>query len=455
MSFANTTETIPQTEPIDPPRRTDGRFLTGDFTTFQKDRVNYFLDTGKVAPMTRFRMIWVDNLLVTDADFAQEILQKRYRNYVKEPRMMKIFETGSDKVLFTTDGDEWMWRRRLMQPAFHRKQIAQFCDAIVAESEKALATWQDGATIDVDEAMKMVTMMIIGRTMFNVDMAGDSADLHHAYRTIGKFIIDRIATPVPLPMWLPTQTNREFWQVNNTIRTALTTIMEDRRKSSEPHNDLLDMLLSMIDVAGGFTQNQMIYEMSSIVFAGHETTATTLTWLIYALSQHPEIEQKLLTELDTVLEGRSPTMADLANLPYLNQVINETLRMYPAARATSRCAVEADVIGGYNIRKGEVVYINIEGIHRDERYWDNPEMFDPERFSAERSAGRHKWAFIPFLNGPRKCIGEPLSRVEMQLILATILQQFRFRLPEGAIVEKEAGFVLQPKGGLPMILEAR
>ena len=457
MSHASTTIAKPakHNQPINPPRRTDGHLLMGDFPTFQADRLNFFLDTGKVGPMVRFRMLWIDNLLVTDADFAQEILQTRNRNYRKEPRMMKVFETGADKVLFTTDGDEWIWRRRLMQPAFHRKQIAQFCDAIVAESEKALTEWQNGTMIDVDEAMKLVTMMIIGRTMFNVDMAGDSAELHDAYRDLGQFIVKRLETPFPPPVWLPTQKNRDFWEMNETISSALQTIMDDRRNSTEPHNDLLDMLLSMVEVEGGFTQKQMIYEMSSIVFAGHETTATTLTWLIYALSQHPDIEQKLLAELDSVLEGRTPTMDDLANLPYLNMVINETLRMYPAARATSRQAIEADEIGGYKIRKGEIVYINIQGIHLDEHYWESPLVFDPERFSAERSKERHKWAFLPFLNGPRKCIGEPLSRVEMQLILATILQRYRFRLPDGATVEPEAGFVLQPKGGLPMILEVR
>ncbi len=456
MSLADTKTAQPHSATtIDPPRRNDGNILLGDYLTFRNEQTTFFTDTGLVGPMVRFRMMHLDNLLVTDAEYAQEILQKRNRNYLKEPRLMRILEDGADKTMFTTDGDEWMWRRRLMQPAFHRKQIAAFCDAIVSETEKMLATFEAGATEDMDEAMKMVTMMIIGRTMFNVDMAGDSAELHDAYRTLGKFLINRITDFTAPPLWVPTKANREFKQINETIVNALSTIMDDRRKSTEPHNDLLEMLLGMVDVEDGFTQTQMIYEMSSIVFAGHETTATTLTWLLYALTQNPDVEQKLVAELDSVLGGRTPSMEELADLPYLNQVINETLRMYPAAVATTRKAIEADEIGGYTVRAGENVFINIRGIHMDERYWDNPKRFDPERFSAENSANRHKWAFIPFLNGPRKCIGEPLSRVEMQLILATMLQRFRFRLPAGATVEEEAGFVLQPKGGLNMIIEAR
>lgn len=438
-----------------PQRRSDTNRLVGDLFHFQRDQIGYFLDTGRVAPLVRFRLAHLDNLLVTDADYAKEILQTRNRNYLKEPRLMSILEAGGDKVLFTTDGDEWMWRRRLMQPAFHRKQIAQFCDAILDEAEKAVGGWTDGETRDIDEAMKLVTMMIIGRTMFNVDMAGDSAELHHAYRTLGDFLIKRIVNPFPSPRWLPTKANREFNEVRETIQQALTAIIEDRKRSQTPHNDLLDMLLTMVDVEDGFTQNQLIFEMSSIVFAGHETTAVTLTWLLYMLSQNPQVEAKLLAEIDTEVGQRRATMDDLAHLPYLNMVINETLRLYPAARLTTRLAQEADELGGFEVRKDEVVFINIHGIQRDERYWDDPLRFDPERFSAERSADRHKWAFLPFLDGPRKCIGEPLSRVEMQLILVTVLQKFRFTLPAGAIVEEEAGFVLQPKNGLDLTLHAR
>lgn len=450
-----TTQTLQNTKPIDPPRRPDSHFLLGDLPHFQADRVGYFTDTGKINPMVRFRMAYIDNLLVTDAEIAQEILQKRSRNYVKEPRLNKVLETGGDKVLFTTDGDDWLWRRRLMQPAFHRRQIAQFCSAIVSETEAYMATWQSGQTYDIDEAMKLVTMQIIGRTMFNVDMLGDSAELHEAYRILGDFLIERISNPFPLPVWVPTKANREFKEVQSTIVNALQTIMDDRRQSAQPHNDLLDMLLTMVDVEGGFTQNQMIFEMSSIVFAGHETTATTLTWLLYMLTQHPAVERKLYEEVDTVLEGRTPMMDDLANLSYLNRVINETLRLYPAARATTRRAIEGDVIGGYSIRPGENIFINIRGIHTDPRYWNDPYTFDPDRFLPERTANRHKWAFIPFLNGPRKCIGEPLSRAEMQLILVMILQRFRFTFPEGAVVEEDAGFVLRPKDGLDLIVTTR
>lgn len=441
-------------QPIDPPRRPDTKFLLGDFSTYFADEANYFLDTGKLGPMIRFRLMHLDNLLVTDAEFAKEILQTRNKNYLKEPRLMRIIEDGSSQTLFSSDGEEWIWRRRLMQPAFHKKQIAAFCDAILDESEKMVTKWGSGQTHDMGEAMKLVTMMIIGRTMFNVDMDGEAADLHWAYRTLSETLIGRITSPIQTPTWMPTKTNRDFNRSREIITTTLSRIMNERKHSTEPHNDLLEMLLTMVNVEGGFTQEQMIFEMSSIVFAGHETTASTLGWILYMLTQHPDVEEKLLQELDSTVGDRRPTMDDLDKLPYLNMVINETLRLYPPARATNREAVEADEIGGYKIRAGETVFINIEGIQRDERYWENPNQFDPERWSPERSAGRNKWAFLPFLDGPRKCIGEPLSRTEMQLILITMLQRYRFKLAAGAKVEKLVGFVLEP-AGLDMTLERR
>ncbi len=452
ISSQKTTRSVPT---IEPPRRADGQFLIGDFDRLSNDQIEFLLETGRLNPVMQIRALWRKFLLITDADLFKEILQTRNRTYGKPKDFIKILETGSDKVLFTAEGDDWLWRRRLMQPAFHRKQVAQFCDAIVAETMKGIADWQDGDRLDIDAQMKLITMMIIGRTMFNVDMAGDSAELYEAYRTIGETLSNRIQTAVRMPMKVPTAEHRAFWQSTEIISAALQTIIDDRRQSDEPHNDLLDMMLSMVDVEGGFTENQLIYEMSTIVFAGHETTATTLTWMLYALTQNPAVEEKLLAEIDSVLAGRTPSMADLGELPYLNMVLNETMRTLPVARITSRQAAEDDVLTGYQVHKDDYIFINIYGVHMDERYWDEPQKFDPERFSAERSKGRHKWAFLPFLNGPRKCIGEPLSRTEMQLVSVLLLQRFRFRLPAGAVVEREPAFVMQPKDGLPMILEAR
>lgn len=454
MAIAQQTAPL-QAQPL--PTRTDRSLLMGDLSKLQSDGIYFWYETGKIAPIVELRFGPTKLYYVTDADYMRRILQSNNRNYIKEQQTMKVLEGGGEKVLFTTDGDEWMWRRRLMQPAFHRKQIAKFCDAIIDETSAMLGEWEDGKTVDVDEAMKHVTMMVIGKTMFNVDMREGSAELNHAYRTLGKYLINRIQQMIKPPLWLPVKENRDFHAIQGTIVDALGTIIEHRRTTQEPQNDLLDMLLAakLEDTGQTFTDQQLIFEMSQIVFAGHETTATTLTWFFYLLADNPQVEARVLQEIDDVLGGRTPTMADLGNLTYLNQVLNETLRLFPPAYVTSRQSLEAEQFDGDMIPANARVLLNIYGVQRDPRYWDQPDAFIPERFSAENRKRHHKSAFLPFLIGPRKCIGEPLSRVEMQLMAATILQTYRLELPKNAKVTPEAGFVLQPKGSLNMILRTR
>lgn len=200
---------------------------------------------------------------------------------------------------------------------------------------------------------------------------------------------------------------------------------------------------------------ELLGELAGIVFAGHETTATTLTWLFGMLAQHPDVEAKLHEELDRVLRGRIPTFADLPHLTYTRMVIDETMRLYPAAWTLTRHALNADTIGGYQIPAGGNVLINIFTLHRHPTYWDNPEQFDPERFSPERAANRHKFAFMPFGGGPRKCIGEPFALAEAQLVTATIAQRYRLRLMPGQNTDPFALFILQTRHGLQMRLEER
>lgn len=447
--------TTMRTQPTHPPQMTGGSRIMGDLPSWQADKVGFWIEYGEHAPIQRFRMGPNRFYLVTDADIAQHMLQRNSKNYNKEQRLMRIIEGGGEPTLFSTDGDDWLWRRRAMQPAFHRRQIVGFRDVIVQETERAVANWRDSETIDMDKAMKFITMQIIGRTMFNVDMSGEAAELADAYSVFAEHVIRRATTPIPYPLWLPTAHNRQFFASRTVIERYLTNIIRQRQQDDEQAGDLLDMLLMARDPESDqtFTMEQLIVEMSAIVFAGHETTAVTLTWLFWLLTQHQDVADKLYVEIDDVLEGRAPEVDDLANLPYLNQVINETLRMYPAAMSTTREAIADDEVDGWCIEQGRSIFINIIGLHYSDRYWQEPQKFDPERFSADKN--HHRFAFLPFLDGPRKCIGEPLSRMEMQLIVARLLQEFRFHEPAGETVELEAGFVLQPKDGLRLTVERR
>jgi cytochrome P450 len=267
---------------------------------------------------------------------------------------------------------------------------------------------------------------------------------------------------------VPTRRNRQFKAALATLDRTVYSIIAERKKTGthlseqmridkEEKGDLLDMLMAArdADTGAGMTDAELRNEVALLIFAGHETTATTLTWAFYLLSQHPEAEAKLHAELATVLGGRTPTLADLPNLPYNRMVIEETMRLYPPAWGVSRKSVAADVIGGYQLQANASLTLPITTLHHDPRWWEQPERFDPERFTPERSANRHKFAYLPFGAGPRQCIGNNFALMEAQLVLATVAQRYQLRLRPGHPVQPDPVFVLRTSHGLPMTVTRR
>lgn len=437
------------------PHRPDRILFLHDLPAFLRDTVQFWRDTAHYGDVVELRFGPRRSYLISSADFAQQLLQKNNRNYIKEPRLVKVVEQGGAPSLFSTDGDEWLWRRRLMQPSFHRKQIASFGEAIESEADRFLSRWADEETRNIEEEMKALTMHIIGRTMFSVDMAGDSADLHHAYELLSQSFNDRLLSIIDYPAWVPTRANRQLKEANQIITKKLTAILQERRQTKEPKHDLLEMLMSAEENGHQFTPSQLLIEMSAIVFAGHETTALTLTWLFYLLAQHPEVEQRLLEEYAQQLGGRSPKIEEIAQLPYTTQVINEAMRLYPAAIVISRQLLEAESFGNHLLPAKANIVLNIGALHRDPRHWEHPDHFYPDHFAPSASAERHKFAFIPFSGGPRKCIGEPLAMAEMQLLLPTILQRYRLRLADGWRTRPKMKFTLVPESKMMMRIERR
>ena len=231
----------------------------------------------------------------------------------------------------------------------------------------------------------------------------------------------------------------------------------DERRKGEPRGNLLDMLMAVrdVDTGEGMTDRQLRDEVVTIFTAGHETTAVLLTWAFYLLASHPDAEGHVLAELDEVLSDRQPGFQDVPRLTYTRRVFDETLRLYPPAWITNRELLEEDILCGYRIPAGSFVAISPWVIHRLPHYWPDPERFDPDRFLPECSAGRPKFAYLPFGGGPHQCIGNQFALTEAALVLATILQRYKLSLPEGARVVPSAKTSLRPDGGLPMRIEFR
>lgn len=443
-----------------PPRRQHRLNLLGDLADFRADSLAMLLDVAQhYGPVTQLRFGPVPLYVLTDPAAMHHVLQTNNRNYLKEQSFMNNARLAlqTKDNLFTSDGESWLKQRRLMQPAFHRQQIARFADVITAETTKALTTWQPGNGLDIQAAMMDLTMSIIGRTMLNVDILRDHPQLYESFTTISTYVADRAANPLAPLTYALNGRNRAFQTAVTLAHGMLHRAIQQRIQSNEHPGDLMDMLMRARDEEDNSAMStaKLVDELFGIVSAGHETSSVALAWLFHSLAEQPIVEAKLHQELDTVLGDRLPTLADLPQLPYLKQLIDETLRRYPAAFVSTRQAIAADEICGYRIPAKAMVLLNIYGLHHHPQYWAEPARFDPNRFAPENMGQINKQAYLPFLLGPRRCIGEPLALLEMQLITATIAQRFRLDLDAARPAKLTSKFTLRAQDGMWMKPTAR
>ena len=347
-----------------------------------------------------------------------------------------------------------------MQPAFHRKQLATFGRLMTTATESMLERWQNAGaskqSLDVAEEMMRLTLRIVGQALFSIDLSDETDTVGQAFTALMTPLMDYIYHPVP-PLGFPTPRNRRIQHYIRTLDEVVQVIITEHRRSGADKDDLLSMLLAARDeeTGEGMNDRQVRDEVMTLLLAGHETTSNALSWAWYLLSQHPDAESCLHTELEQVLGGRTPTVEDLPRLTYTRMVLEETLRLYPPAVGFNRKAMADDEVGGYFVPAGTLIWLSPYMTHRHPDFWENPEVFDPERFSPERSAGRLHFAHFPFGGGPRLCIGNNFAMMEAQLVMATIAQCYSLRMVPGHQVEPEALLTLRPRHGLPMTLHER
>ena len=395
---------------------------------------------------------------IAHPDGIKHALQDNHRNYTKSfdyQILARLLGNG----LVTSEGELWLRQRRLMQPMFHKQRIAAF-GSMMAECAGAMVERWDaraktGEAFDVMAEMMRLTLQIVGRALLTMDLTTHAdrigRDMTIANERFAEFDIGMFAP------WLPTPANLRFNRAVRELRSLVLDIISKRRAEGRDYGDLLSMLLAVRDEESGEGMNneQLRDEVLTLILAGHETTATALSWIWYLLSQHPQVEAKLHAELDEVLGGRAPTMADLAHLTYTGMVVDEAMRIFPPVWAVGRAAIDDDEIMGYRIPKGSNLMLSQYYAHRHPQFWDNPERFDPERFAPERAGGRPRYAFFPFGGGPRMCIGNIFALTEAQLILASVAQRYRLHLAPRHKVEPLPLVTLRPRHGVKVILERR
>ncbi|GAB4207713.1 MAG: cytochrome P450 [Roseiflexaceae bacterium] len=416
--------------------------------------------TRTYGDIVRYRLLHMQVHLLNHPDHIRHVLQEHQRNYTKELFDYDMLRWITGNGLVTSEGSFWLRQRRLAQPAFHRQRIAALGEQISAAAADLLERWDDlpeGQSVDVQDAMMRVTLRVVGEALFGTDVSQQADQVSAAFSTLTRNLMRRFQELGVLPPILPTKRDREFRAARAQLDRVVFQIIEQRRRSGEDRGDLLSLLMQARDQETGeqMDDRQLRDEVATLLLAGHETTATTLTWAFHLLGTNPAVEARLHAELDTVLGGRLPGMDDLPQLPYTRMVIDETMRLYPPVPTMSRKAVAEDMIGGYRIPANSAVIISPYTMQRHPAFWPEPERFDPERFSPERSAGRPRFAYFPFSGGPRQCIGNTFALAEAQIILAALAQHYRLRPTAGRRVESELMLTLRPRGGLPMLLERR
>lgn len=398
--------------------------------------------------------------VVNHPAYIQHVLQDHHRNFTKDTRVMQLFKNVSGENIFTSEGEFWLKRRRLMQPMFHRQIIASFGKVMTDTVNEMLAEWDAAPHIApraIDREMTRVTLRIVGRALFSVDLTGDMRVLGEGFSHANDDLNFRIQHPFYPPYWVPTARNRQANARRKNTEQIILRIIRERKAGGEPKNDLLSLLISMRDAetGKGLTETELYRESLVMLFAGHDTTSNALTWAWYFLSQHPEAEQKLHAEIATVLNGRAPTMDDVPQLVYMRRVLDETLRLAPPAWITSRESVQPDTLGEYAIPAHAPILISPYTMHRHPRYWKNPDAFEPDRFAPENADKQPRFVYMPFGGGPRLCIGQPFALAEATLLLAAIAQRYSLRLAPNTTVVPAPRITLGMANGLPMTLHAR
>src|SRR6266702_4587874 len=425
------------------------------FGPLNNNPLEYFTKIAReYGDIAGLRVLNFKTIFINHPGLIEEVLVTNARKYSKG-KVLRANRHVFGEGLLTSEGDFWLRQRRLAQPAFHRARVASYAATMVEYTQRMLDGWRDGEERDVHREMMRLTLQIVGKTLFDADVESDAQEVGKSLELLLE-IGANFRRTIFVPHWLPTPANLRVKREVALIEKILYRIIAERRASGRDAGDLLSMLLHAQDEdVSRMPDRQLRDETITLFLAGHETTASTLSWTWWLLAQNPAVEAKLHAELDAVLGDRAPALDDLPKLPYAGHVITESLRLYPAAWGLARLVVEDHEIAGYPVTKGMGVAMAQWVVHRDARWYDAPEEFRPERWNDDLLKRLPRFAYFPFGGGARQCIGNTFALMEATLILATIARKFRLRLVANQPVVPLSSITLRPRHGVRVSLESR
>jgi len=434
------------------------------FEMQRKGLLDFFLDTWRqYGDLARIQIRSEVMFLVTHPDDVRAVNVTQRKNYEKLDSYDAVRELLLGDGLITSTGNLWRRQRRLMAPFFTPRAVTDYFPVVLADGQTLIERWQRLAQsdepVEIIDEMMLATASIILRSMFSMTSDEQMLQIKDAVETMIQFVATREMIPFSTPLWLPTPANNRYRKARESVHSYIDGLIAQRRampKDEWPDDLLSKLMLARDEETGQAMSDDLLRdEAITIFFAGHETTARTLTFLWYALSQNPEIEQRLHEEIDAAIGRRTPTLSDLKQLEYTLRVIKETLRLYPPAPIYVRDAVTDDEIGDRPIPAGARMMLFPYATHRHPDFWDEPERFDPDRWLPEREADRHPYAYHPFAAGQRICIGNNFSLFESQVLVAMLAARFAPRLAPGHRPQIGMAGTLVSENGLPMTIVGR
>jgi cytochrome P450 len=445
------------------------QLVWGHLTEFRRNALALLLRCGREGKLVHLRLLHLHVYLLNDPP-AMEALLTSHNRYCSKPWTIKLTKPFLGEGIIPADGESWLQQRRTLQPAFLQKHIPAYSETIEHQTEAFLAVWQnlaDGAELDIDLEMKKLTMAIICQLLFSVDIRQKVHEIDDALSTVFTEFALRLSQPFSLPLQIPLPANRRYLGAIKRCDKLVYDFIKEHRLALESYDDLLSMLLATEaegtasnsnNTSLRFDDQLLRDEMMNLWLAGYETTASALASSFYLLDKAPQVEAKLVEELDKVLEGRPPNIADLKKMPYLENVVKEVLRLCPPGGLLGRRVIQAFDLGGYHFEPGAEIWLSPYSVHRDQAYYTQPEEFIPERWAGgELERNLPKGAYIPFSAGPHQCLGNHFALAEIKLLLASIVQSYKLRtVPQPKRpVEFDFFLAIRFKYGLPMYVSKR